>query len=270
MIRAVTIETPTLDRLSSKNSLESSAYATPSATPPQQFETETAANAKPSSSKSVQFGMPSAVEYEIDCPPKELTPMPSDICRERFPVVPKSPEREEFTEQTKHNTATLAEWEADFDAYLSSDDDEESEELETMLFSRKRGRRNSGFFSPSPTLLLPQDQQVDCEEDDAEVNTSMASLAVRSPGCSSPRDHKTTSADYPSTPSSGSMMHVSPPSDAVHLNSVNSMGGALVEPLVSHTETSPDLDASRQLHGALERCADHAAENEIVSQSVIV
>jgi hypothetical protein len=206
--------------------------------------------------------MPSAVEYEIDCPPKELTPMPSDIARERFPVVPKSPEKEEFTEQTKHNTATLAEWEADFDAYLSSDD-EASEELETMLFSRKRGRRNSGFFSPSPTLLLPQDQQGDF---DAEVNTSMASLAVRSP-CYSPQDledHE-TSENYPSTPSD---MHISPPSD-IHLNTVNSTGGALVEP-TSHIETSPELDASRQLHGALERCADHAAENEIVSQSVIV
>jgi hypothetical protein len=257
MIRAVTIETPTLDRLSSKDSLESSAYATPSATPPHEVEIA----AKASSSKSVQFGMPSAVEYEIDCPPKELTPMPSDIVRERFPVAPKSPEREESTEQTKHNTATLAEWEADFDAYLSSDD-EESEELETMLFSRKKGRRNSGFFSPSPTLLLPQDQQVDF---DSEVNTSMASLAVRSP-CFSPQDLEVheTSESYPSTPSG---MHVSPPSD-IHLNSVNSTGGAHVEPL-SHTETSPDLDASRQLHGALERCADHAAENEFVSQSVI-
>jgi hypothetical protein len=189
--------------------------------------------------------------------------MPPQVARERFPVTePPRPEKDAAAEETKHNTATLAEWEADFDSYLSSD--EESVELESMLFSRKKGRRSSGFFSPSLTLLLPGDQQGEC---DIEVNTSMASLAVRSPCYSrSPQDSDdrtctdNTRLDYPSTPSS---MHISPPSD-VRLDNVNSTGGALVEQ--PHMETSPPLDASRQLHGALERCA----HDENVSQLVRV
>lgn len=259
MIRAVTIETPTLDRLSTTDPLtdESIAYATPSATPPEDDKITKA------TSKSVQFTMSSAAEYELDCPPKELTPMPPQVARERFPVTEtQRPEKEAATEETKHNTATLAEWEADFDSFLCSD--EESEELECMLFSRKKGRRSSGFFSPPLTLLLPEDQQGEC---DAEVNTSMASLAVRSPCFSrSPQDSDdaiftaNTLLDYPSTPSS---MHISPPSD-VRLDTVNSTGGALVEQ--PHNESSPPLDASRQLHGALERCAD----DENVSQFVRV
>jgi hypothetical protein len=44
-------------------------------------------------SKTVQFGTPSAVEYETDGFTKELTPMPPEVAKERFPL--KVPEVDE-------------------------------------------------------------------------------------------------------------------------------------------------------------------------------
>lgn len=264
-----------MDRLSSTGDnpstvelpIQANAFETPSNTPPD------AVVQKSASSKSVQFGMASAAEYELDCPPKELTPMPSEVAKERFPLTMQEfPETKEATEETKHNSATLAEWDNDFDSYLSSDDDDESsgEELESMLFSRKRkSRRNSGFFSPdTASLLLPAEDESVQEGEDCDLSTdvNMASLAVRSPLCENMEGKTVEISDGAnkrlelSSPSSSSNMDTTPPSD-VQLGTVHSTGGALAEANPRGGGEAPMI-SSRQLHGALERCA----EDENVSQ----
>lgn len=268
MVRAVTLETPTLDRLSTDNPstaelpIPPNAFETPSNTPPD------AVIKKSTCSKSVQFGMASAAEYELDRPPKELTPMPSEVAKERFPLTEPVQDDQEATEETKHNSATLAQWDNDFDSYLSSDDDDESssgEELESMLFSRKRkNRRNSGFFSPdTASLLLPEDNTEETSQDcDLSTDVNMASLAVRSPMDMEEKTVQVTgipSKRLELSPQSSSM-DTTPPSE-IQLGTVNSTGGALAE---ANRRDGATLIPSRQLHGALERCA----EDENVSQSL--
>jgi len=272
MVRAVTLETPTLNRLSTDNPqtvelpTQPTAFETPSNTPP-----DAVIKKKSTSSKSVQFGMASAAEYELDCPPKELTPMPSEVAKERFPLTePVAPEA--ATEETKHNSATLAEWDNDFDSYLSSDDDDDDEsssgeELESMLFSRKRkNRRSSGFFSPDATslLLLPEDSE-ETQDCDLSPDVNMASLAVRSPLCKDLEEEgkavEVSGAKRLDLSPQSSSMDTTPPSE-IQLGTVNSTGGALAE---ANPRDATTLIPSRQLHGALERCA----EDENVSHSFL-
>lgn len=283
MIRAVTLETPTLNRAlaaTDTNALQlpnNPAFRTPSNSPPE----DSAVMKKSTCTKTVQFGMAFAAEYVKDCPPKELTPMPTELAKERFPLT-EPPRQEEATEETKHNSATLAEWDDDFESYLSSDDEDESssgEELESMLFSRKRkSRRSSGFFSPDTSaLLLPSSQeQQEMRDDDNDLSTdvNMASLAVRSPlACENSimeEEETTTDVDeYELLPASkrldlsplqsNTSMDTTPPSD-YQLSSVNSTGGATLAD--APREASAPMISSRQLHGALERCV---AQDENVS-----
>ena len=217
MIRAVTLETPTMDRLAKdppKSELKSVTYAS----------------------------LASAAEYELDCPPMELTPLPSEVAKERFPVsepVEESPEKV-ATEETKHNTAILAEWEDTFDSYLSSDDEESSgEELESMLFSRKN-RRKSGIFSPEESLQ---------DEDEVEVN--MASLAVESPS----RCLDDTPTACPQSPAS--TIDTTPPSDVRLEAVIFPTGGG-----------NSSMNPSRQLHGDLERCAEDSGVSDTVGGKI--
>lgn len=264
MIRAVTMETPTLDRLPTNNAhtaerpIPANAFGTPSNSPP-----DDAVIKKNNSTKTVQFGTPSAAEYEKDCPPKELTPMPSEVAKQRFPLTEpiQQEEEEEAIEETKHNSATLAEWDNDFDSYLSSDDDEDDEsdeELESLLFSRKcKSRRNSGFFSlDSSYLLLPSSEETEeMQNYDLSTDVNIESLAVRSPLCEDALDG--APMDLGSLPSKrldlsqqSNSMDTTPPSD-FQLSNVNSTGGALPD---ANPREAPMIP-SRQLHGALERCA---------------
>jgi hypothetical protein len=254
MVRAVTLETPTLNRLSITT------FETPSNSPDD--DTVVVVH-KSTSSKSVQFGTPSAAEYDKDGPPKELTPMPSEVAKERFPLT--APVQEEATEETKCNSATLAEWDNDFDSYLNDDDDdEEDDELETMLFSRK-SRRSSGFFSPdAASLLLPSSSSPD-EDDDSTMmqqqeqdyccDVNMASLAVRSPVDADMEGTITTLQQKEQFSWPQESMDTTPPSDC-QLASVHSTGGAFVpDATMNHPREQVPMIPSRQLHGALERCA---------------
>jgi hypothetical protein len=269
MVRAVTLETPTLNRLSITT------FETPSNSPDD--DTVVVVH-KSTSSKSVQFGTPSAAEYDKDGPPKELTPMPSEVAKERFPLT--APVQEEATEETKCNSATLAEWDNDFDSYLNDDDDDEDDELETMLFSRK-SRRSSGFFSPdAASLLLPSSSSPD-EDDDSTMmqqqeqdyccDVNMASLAVRSPVDADMEGTITTLQQKEQFSWPQESMDTTPPSDC-QLASVHSTGGAFVpDATMNHPREQVPMIPSRQLHGALERCArdEHDAEynDESVAES---
>ena len=248
--QSVTLETPTLNRLSIDNPAtaelpnQPNAFETPSNTPPDVI------IKKKETSKMVQFGIASAAEYELDRPPKELTPMPSEVAKERFPLSEPSQEQPEATQETKHNSALLAEWDNDFDSYLSSDDDDDessTEELESMLFSRKRqNRRSSGFFTPDTScLLLPEDND-DSQDSDLSPDINMASLAVQSPLC---KDFKEAG---PKRLDLSPNMDTTPPSE-YRMDSVNSTGGAVVD--AKHPAEGPVIP-SRQLHDALERCVE--------------
>uniref|UniRef100_A0A7S2U9Z1 Spc7 kinetochore protein domain-containing protein n=1 Tax=Attheya septentrionalis TaxID=420275 RepID=A0A7S2U9Z1_9STRA len=80
----------------------------------------------------VKFGLPSAAEFDFNQPTIQLTPLPSDFVRERFPVEEKveSPEEEEFHRETARNAAVLAAWEDDFDSYLEDEDQSHAVEAE--------------------------------------------------------------------------------------------------------------------------------------------
>ena len=112
--------------------------------------------------KSVQFGLPSAVEFESTRPTVELTPLPSEQARLRFPVeekVDSDDESEELHQETARNGAILAEWDDDFDSMLnvgSAEDDgddsdidlleigQDSGKMERQLTGSQRHKRSSG------------------------------------------------------------------------------------------------------------------------------
>lgn len=243
---AARIRTPTLPTRAAAG-ITSPTYQTPS--PANKATTTPVGTA--SHSKKVQFGQTSAAEYERDGPSGQLTPLPKEVAEERFPVTERqqtSPERKE-TEETKQNSAILAEWEQDFDSYLgSSDDDDETEEeedLELMLFSRKRSRRESSIFCPAGrkgALLLPDaDETTEQRDDSVAVSNTLATLAVDSP----PPMQRTPQRE-------GDMANsdATPPSD-VHLHRVNSSGGALTE------KESEQINMQvRPIQGALDKCVE--------------
>ncbi|KAG7371063.1 hypothetical protein IV203_019633 [Nitzschia inconspicua] len=61
----------------------------------------------------VQFGSPTAVEYDVESCSRQLTPMPDDKVRGKYSMTPNNPtqEEEELVIETKHNNAILSEWE---------------------------------------------------------------------------------------------------------------------------------------------------------------
>ena len=139
--------------------------------------------------KCVQFGLPSAVEFETTRPTIELTPLPSEQARERFPLDQKrdsDDESEELHEETARNAAILAEWDDDFDSILDiseteEDDDEDNLDLLNGDLGEKRkshrerqngrrksksstgrgrgDRRSSTFFSKGGKSLLQDDDR---------------------------------------------------------------------------------------------------------------
>lgn len=216
--------------------------------------------------------MAQAAEYELDCPPVEMTPMPLEEAKERFPLTERKVEEQEATEETKHNSATLAEWDNDFDSYLSSEDDDDSssdgDESIQEQQQRRRSRRSSGFFSPdTAALLLPQEEGSSPQECDLSTDVNMASLNVRSPIANLEGTTVEIGGRTSQSPScnNNTSMDTTPPSD-IQLGTVHSTGGAL-------TEANPNREApiisSRQLHGALERCAKDENVSEVGATGVV-
>ena len=111
-------------------------------------------------SRKVQFGIPSAVEYEIDRPPGHLTPMSQDVTRKRYSMDPKEPTRDEYevTQETKQNNLILSEWEDGFPNMRSNRDRSSDRSRSGSSSKRKRrNRRSSSLFSPGSRVSLAYD-----------------------------------------------------------------------------------------------------------------
>ena len=126
-----------------------------------------------SKSKQVQFGSPSVVEYVIGEPSQALTPLPTEVARQRYPMDQKkeSAQEEEMTAETKHNNSILAQWDDAFDQSDSAGGKSpvgrrRSTGSSSSSRRRKReGRRSSSIFSPKPIRL------VDTEEDEMDTSS---------------------------------------------------------------------------------------------------
>lgn len=139
------------------------AVSTPTG-PPDQDDAEEALAGSNRSKMNVKFGSPRAVEFDTDRPTVELTPLPSEVARVRFPVEQKeeSPEEVERHEETVRNSSVLAAWEDDFDSYLEEEEEDSDEEdgrtgrdsssLESVLFSMEEEEEEgkSGGMDWSP------------------------------------------------------------------------------------------------------------------------
>ena len=192
----------------------------------------------------VQFGSPQAVEYEVDAPTAQLTPLPSEVTRQRYSMDQKEvkEEDEEMTIETKRNSAMLAEWE------------EELQPLSSRASRRRqqrKNRRDSSIFDPSPTgsLLNLDDEENDRENDRQQqvpspstiVMQNLASLCVDSPAAASCQQFTSDATSIPPilTPvSSGSEDSSSSDNSspreslktvefAISLESLNSSGAAM-------------------------------------------
>ena len=90
----------------------------------------------------VQFGSPSAAEFDKDVPPNcGLTPLPKEQARKRFPIEEKVKDVREMKEgvETRANSALLAAWDEDFDSFLDEEEGEDDSD------EGSDGRRDSGL-----------------------------------------------------------------------------------------------------------------------------
>jgi hypothetical protein len=123
-------------------------------------------------SHHVQFGSPSAMEYDEDSCSQEYTPMPEEKVKWKYSMNPikQTPEEEEITIETKYNNVILSEWE---DVYES--DNGTRRKVGGRAKSRyKKGRRESSFFGQATRLSL----QNECHNGGMDVcNQDMSSIA---------------------------------------------------------------------------------------------
>lgn len=199
----------------------------------------------------VQFGSPQAVEYEVDGPTAQLTPLPSEVTRKRYSMDQKkvTEEEEEMTVETKRNSAVLAEWEEELKPMSSA----------SRRRQQRKNRRSSSLFTPSPMSLLNSDDEdeTDREKDRQQQNVSpstivmenLASLCVDSPAADAQKpstsDTSTTpptltplsagSDDSSSSENSSVRRSRTTAEFAINLESVNASGGGM-------DTTPPKLD----------------------------
>ena len=204
----------------------------------------------------VQFGSPQAVEFDSEGPAVHLTPLPSEVTRQRYSMMQVEPSKGEadMSVETKRNTALLAEWEDDGPVQVTSSAARRRQQRNT--------RRSSSIFTPSPhsTSLLDDERDVagempistvrrDTGRGDASPATmvleNLASLCVNSPSIEQPVltpmsiSLCSSSSDSSSSPSSGNQVVVASTSElAISLKDLNSHGGA-VAPTVRRVP-SPD------------------------------
>jgi hypothetical protein len=183
-----------------------------------------------SHNRTVKFGPPSAVEFEAHNPAGALTPVPAQVALKRFPVENQEEEisQLDMLQQTKDNSAMLAEWDDSFSVFEDDEDDDAHESYDLPAPpSRKRERRSSAYFSPSDgsTTLL------DYSSDDDNMLTDTSLLT----NTSTITHHDDSSLDLPMLES---LSMQSPPLQ-VSLQSVNRTGAAALAPQKSD-EKSPD------------------------------
>mmetsp|Transcript_10031 Transcript_10031/g.14187 ORF Transcript_10031/g.14187 Transcript_10031/m.14187 type:complete len:1214 (+) Transcript_10031:117-3758(+) len=168
--------------------------------------------------KNVKFGLPSAAEFDLEQPVSQMTPLPSQVAKERFPIElndqDSDNESEQMHKETARNAATLAMWDDDFDSYIDDEDDVEvnswndgveeglNPNKSSPFFFRKRkskrnNRRSSTFFSKKGYSLINENSthdQDDCGSIENNLNrnaTDLSSFCTSSPRTS--MSHKSRS-----------------------------------------------------------------------------
>ena len=126
--------------------------------------------------RRVQFGIPSAVEYEIDRPPGHLTPISQEVTRKRYSMDPKEPtlKEDEVTQETKQNNLILSEWEGQLSAMTENKSHSSYRSRRNGSSSNKRNRRNrrsSSIFSPSSLTSLVYDHSNQNKPEMTEYDT---------------------------------------------------------------------------------------------------
>ncbi|CAB9519992.1 expressed unknown protein [Seminavis robusta] len=112
-------------------------------------------------SKSVQFGVAEAAEYERDAPAGKFTPLPAEVAQQRFPLTPKpkdDDQGEEEIAETKENSAMLAVWEQDFDSLAEDNYNDKPKKLQGSKRRRsntKHRRRSSSDRRKSSSFCSP-------------------------------------------------------------------------------------------------------------------
>jgi len=150
------------------------------------------------STRRIKFGISSAAEFESTRPTVELTPLPSEKVRERFPVDEKDVSSDDDSVQMHHETARngarLAMWDDDFDSYVDewdendSDVDDDSDDCEDSfrtginmsrrssesrrksVNSRRGDRRSSIFFSREGGSLVKSNNNDDSSREKRNPN----------------------------------------------------------------------------------------------------
>jgi hypothetical protein len=192
-----------------------------------------------SHNRTVKFGPPSAVEFEADNPVGSLTPVPDQVALRRFPVEnqEEEPSKLELLQETKDNSAMLAEWDESFGVFEDDEDDDKRMGFELPAPpSRTRDRRSSGYFSPSDGSTTLLDYPSD--DDNMLINTSVTS-------------HDDSVLDLPMLES----LSVQSPPLEVSLQSVNRSGAASLAPK-DLDEKSPDDVREWHDSGSLGRCVN--------------
>lgn len=254
--------------------------------------------------KSVKFGFPSAAEFESTRPTVELTPLPSDKARERFPVEENDDssddESAELHKETARNGALLALWEDDFDDYIDDNieiDDEcsDDEESKNMLVSRRgrrsscsirsRDRRSSLFYSKNGKSLV-ESNQLDDKTIIPRTSLQMGSPCTKETFTltSSHSDESETDSMQYSSPSMNESLRLStsdsdaskitPNADVQSssslLRSVHSEGGASIgrNRRTCDEDTTQELKPS-QLDRTLREAEGHFGEKKNISKKKI-
>jgi hypothetical protein len=203
-----------------------------------------------SHNRTVKFGPPSAVEFEAHNPAGALTPVPAQVALKRFPVESQEEEisKLELLQQTKDNSAMLAEWDDSFSVF-EDDEDDDDDDTQAVSYelpappSRKRERRSSAYFSPSDgsTTLLDYSSDDDTMLNNTSILTNTSTIT-----------HDDSSLDMPMLES----LSVQSPPLEVSLQSVNRSGAAALAPKDSD-EKSPDDVREWYGSGSVGRCAEN-------------
>jgi len=191
--------------------------------------------------KNVKFGDITAAEFDLTRPSVELTPMPNEIAKERFPIEQvmeeSDDESDEMHKETRKNGATLAMWEDDFDSIVDEDDwnrdsniicdldendggvgkerirsNHSSRRQSMHIKSKGRGdRRSSTFFSKNGGCLLDSDDVIPDSQTEMVVDIKSEAPALAFDEVDPHKDENTSNKEPSlSTSSQGSLQFSSP------------------------------------------------------------
>ena len=232
-------------------------FKTPPTSPEEMEETQELSSKRKKNAR-VQFGSIEAAEFEVDGPAGKLTPMPSRVARERYSMDGKE-ETEvevEITQETKQNSALLAEWEDEF------------EQPRSTSRRRRKNRRSSSLFLPSPMLASkeidsdsrnthpdPMQQASSAPSPSVVLMKELASLKMGSPAKESKYTSESSHSTVTNSKHASDHILFEENDDTaefrVSLNAVHSTGGAMdtTPPQQSQHDTpqSSVLSVSRRL-----------------------